>query len=199
VTILAKRYPELNFPPVILMTDEDRLADPSDVLSFLPQGSAVILRYKNSDNRRRMARRLIVSCRALKIRLLISDDVRLATIIGADGVHLPERALCALPTWRLWRRPGWLVTAAAHSPAALWRAKRAGADAALLSPVFETLSHPDRRPLGLRRFAMMGETSPLPVYALGGITPSTLLRLNACRIVGIAGIGGIVPLSSPTQ
>ena len=67
-----------------------------------------------------------------------------------------------------WQRE-WLVTAAVHSPAALRAAAAAGADAALLSPIFATASHPDVRTLGLQRFAALAQASPLPVYALGGI------------------------------
>ena len=91
---------------------------------------------------------------------------------------------------RGWLRKGCLVTAAAHSRLALVQAKRAGAHAALLAPVFATASHPDRLSLGALRFAALARTSPLPVYALGGIGAAGARRLLAARIAGIAGIGG---------
>ncbi len=75
------------------------------------------------------------------------------------------------------------------SPAALFRAARAGADAVLLAPVFQTASHPDSRPLGCLRFAAWCRESPLPVYALGGVSETSRRRLKGSGAAGLAGIG----------
>ena len=63
-----------------------------------------------------------------------------------------------------------------------------GADAALLSPVFATASHPDERPLGLEGFNLLAAQAGLPVYALGGINANNAARLLSGRAVGIAAI-----------
>ena len=131
-------------PGMILMTDPERLPNPLSAAVRLPAGSAIILRHYDFWNREDLGRQLMNICRQRHVCLLVSADYRLAWKIGAHGVHLPE-ALAKRPPL-LGRRPGWLVTAAAHSPAALNQAVRIGADAALLSPVFATQSHP-RRPL----------------------------------------------------
>ena len=142
-------------PPLILMTDEARLADPAAAMAGLPRGSAVILRHYADPHREALGRRLLALSRCAGVRLLIAGDARLADRLGADGLHLPEwmdrRGGAA---WRRWRRPGWLVTVAAHSPDELCQARRAGADAA---------------PLGALRFAAWCRRAPLPVYALGGL------------------------------
>jgi len=72
------------------------------------------------------------------------------------------------------------------------RAARAGADAALLSPVLPTASHPGARVLGAVRFAALCARAPLPVYALGGIGRGTARRLHGARVAGIAAIGGVI-------
>jgi len=126
--------------------------------------------------------------------LLVAGDWRLAAAVGADGVHLPEAMVRrGAPAWGGGgpRRPGFLVTAAAHSPAALWRAARAGADAALLSPVFATASHPGGAVIGLPRFAAWCRGAPLPVYALGGIDRGTVRRLKDAGAAGAAAIGAL--------
>ena len=177
-------------PPLILMTDSKRLPDPEAALSGLDRGNAIILRHYDDPNREELARRLVSRCRQRGIRLLIAGDVRLAAAVGADGVHLPEALARRGPgNWIRWRRPGWLVTAAAHSPAALFLAEKAGADAALLSPVFPTLSHPGGRTIGPLLFAAWRRSSPLPVYALGGLSLTSVRRLAASGAAGIAGIG----------
>ena len=183
-------------PPLILMTDSLRLAEPERAVSALPAGSAVILRHYGSPDREELARRLVALCRRRRVRLLIAADARLAAEAGADGLHLPEAlARRGAGPWRRWRRSDWIVTAAAHSPAALRRAAAAGADAALLAPVFPTASHPEAPALGLPRFAAWCRESPLPVYALGGVSEAAARRLIAAGAAGLAGIGGLSPVS----
>ena len=178
-------------PPLILMTDADRLPDPAAAVARLPRGSAVILRHYGVPGRDALARDLVALCRGRHIRVLIAADARLARAVGADGLHLPEAMARRGPgIWQRWRRPDWIVTAAAHSRAALFRAARAGADAALLSPVFWTASHPLAPALGPLRFAAWCRSSPLPVYALGGISARTARRLRTGGGAGFAGISG---------
>lgn len=180
-------------PGLVLMTDEKRLADPLPVIALLPPGSAVIIRHYGDPGREQLARRVVAAARPKGIRVLVAGDGSLAARVGADGLHLPEAMAARGPgPWRRWRRPQWLVTAAAHSPAALWRAKRAGADAALLAPVFPTASHPRAKPLGGLRFAAWCRQSPLPVYALGGVSATAARRLKASGAAGFAGIGGFL-------
>ena len=122
--------------------------------------------------------------------LLVGQDASLARCVGADGVHLPERMV---PRQGRWRRPNpaWLVTAAAHSESAVVRAHRAGADAAILSPVFPTKSHPGGACLGAVRFAALTHAAAIPVYALGGVDGATAPRLNGTGAAGIAAVGAL--------
>lgn len=179
-------------PRLILMTDPKRTPDPIAAAAALPRGSAVILRHYGESGREALARALVRFGRKRCIRILIAGDTRLALRVGADGVHLPEYAARrASASWTPCRRPGWIVTAAAHSWGAVLRAKRAAVDAVLLSPVFPTASHPKARPLGVMAFAKMARRSPRPVYALGGMTPARAKRLAGSRAIGIAGIRGL--------
>jgi thiamine-phosphate pyrophosphorylase len=193
VTPRAARLPSL-----ILMSDTRRLPDPERALSFLPRGSAVIFRHYDAPDRAARARRLVAVARARGVRVLIAGDARLAAAVGADGVHLPEGLARRGPgPWPCWRRKGWLVTAAAHSLVALFRAARSGADAALLGPVFPTASHPERPALGAVRLALFAQASPLPVFALGGISLLAARRLQDARLAGIAGISGLAAPQRP--
>ena len=181
-------------PPLLFMTDQDRLADPADAVRRLPPGSGVLFRHYDVENRLEIATKLKQICRDRRLRLIVSADSRLADAVNADGLHLPEHLVSQPPvqilTWR--RRSAGLLTAAAHSPRALRNAARLGVDAAILSPVFPTKSHPDRAPLGVPRFLSIGLTAPVPVYALGGVAADNALRLGHPNIAGIAGIGGFL-------
>jgi len=172
-----------------MMTDSNRLPDPRPAIAALPRGSAVVLRHYDAQDRFALALALAALCRRRHVRLLIGGDPRLASAVGADGLHIPEwMTRRGLGAWQCWRRPNWTVTAAAHSLAGLWRAAAIGADAALLSPIFFTASHPQATPIGALRFAAWCRQSPLPVYALGGVSVNGVRRLAASGAAGIAGI-----------
>ncbi|MBK8208716.1 MAG: thiamine phosphate synthase [Rhodospirillales bacterium] len=179
-------------PPLILMTDSQRLPDPLSALRHLPPGSAVIVRETDPVRRRVLARRLRHTARCRRIRMLIAADERLAR--EADGLHLSEAmARRGARRWRLSPRPGTLLTAAAHSATAIRRAAALGANAVLLAPVFATASHPGAPAIGPLQFARLVWSSPLPVYALGGIDAATAQRLLRSGAAGFAAIGALSP------
>jgi thiamine-phosphate pyrophosphorylase len=176
-------------PGLILMTDRTRLPDPTAAIAALPRGSAVILRDYDDPDRRVLAERLANLCRRRRVRLLIGADAGLARSVGAAGIHLPEALITRAAAIR--RRPGWLVTGAAHSPGALQRAVTAGVDAVLLAPVLATASHPEAPPIGPWRFAAWCRRSPIPVYALGGVTADQAVRLQHSGAAGFAATGAL--------
>ena len=180
-----------DLPALILMTDQTRVPDPVAAARMLPRGSAVILRYTDAKKRAALGRTLIEITHARGLKLLIAGDAKLAAEIGAHGLHLPEARAREASHWRA-LRPSWLVTAAAHSARGLTGARIAGADAALLAPVFATSSHPEREPLGPLRARLMAARAGLPVYALGGINAHTIARLRDANLAGIAAIEGLL-------
>lgn len=169
-------------PRLWFFTDPARTPDPVAVARTLPRGTAVVYRHFGAADRLEVATALR---RLPGVVLLIGADPGLAELIGADGVHLPERL--AAHTARLKRRrPRWLITVAAHSARALRLA--AGADAAVLSPVYGSRSPSAGAPLGVARAALLARTAPVPVIALGGVTH---LRARALARRGFAGAAGI--------
>lgn len=169
---------ERDLPAVIMPTDLNRVPDPVAALSNLPRGAAVILRDAGHPGRAAMGRLLREATHAQQQVLLVSGDMELATMIGADGLHMPE-AMVGTMACRNWRRrhPAALMTAACHSLPAMRRAELAGVDMALLSPVFLTASHPGGAVLGPYRSAAIAQATRLPVLAMGGIDRRTCNRL----------------------
>ena len=139
----------------------------------------------------RKGRRLVRAARRRGLLILAGADAGLAARIGADGVHLPERSAGAAAGVKR-ARPGWIVTAAAHRNSAIVRARRSGADAVFVSPVFSSASPSAGRALGSLRFASLIRGSGLAVYALGGINARTVRRLTRTGAVGVAAIEALL-------
>ena len=111
------------------MTDHGRLSDPVSTASTLPTGSAIILRDYGMKCREALGRELMIVCRRRRFRLLVAGDWRLAWKLDAHGLHLPEWQLRRMMVWK--PKPGWLITASAHSKEALVLAAKLGVHAAL--------------------------------------------------------------------
>jgi thiamine-phosphate pyrophosphorylase len=175
-------------PSLILMTDDERLADPLAAARGLPRGSMVILRARDTVRRGELAGTLRIIAKARDLKLLIAGDPDLAARTGADGIHLPEAEARQAAHWRA-RHAGWIITASAHSLTAMTAARHA--NAVIVAPVFPTASHPGGVILGTSRLRSIAQQSPLPVYALGGIDARNVQNLHGAKLTGIAAIGAL--------
>ena len=176
-------------PPLVLMTDDERLANPLAAGSALPRGSMVVVRARDAARRASLADAFMRISRLRGLIIVIAEDAALAASIGADGLHLPEVRLGEAAHQRA-RHKAWLITGAAHSLAALGLAMRLPVDAVFFSPVFATKSHPGRAALTAIRANLIARAANLPVYALGGVDARNA-GLLARSFVGIAAIGGL--------
>jgi thiamine-phosphate pyrophosphorylase len=174
-------------PALVLMTDDERLADPLAAARALPPGSMVVLRAREDSRRAKLAAELRQITHATGNTLLIANDGDLAKRTEADGIHLSEARAHEASHWRA-LHPGWIVTAAAHSSAAT---HIPDADAVFVSPAFATSSHPHARPLGVAELDRIAQQSPVPVYALGGITADNAEQLADIKLIGLAAIGAL--------
>lgn len=145
---------------------------------------------------------------ALPERALVTMVTALASCFGPglilhskhpDGARLAEQGgfglhcAASVDPASLRSRIGGLLGASCHDAAALARARDAGCDYALISPVFSPGSKPgDARPtLGLGGLGGLVQGLALPVLALGGVTPE---RARGCRAAGAHGaavMGGL--------
>lgn len=116
------------------------------------------------------AKAVIQRARTAGARVLVNGDEALARAAGADGIHLSAAALMSFSQ----KPAGLLCGASCHNAQELAQAAHLGLDYALLGPVQATLTHPDAAPLGWEGFARAATAQPMPVYALGGMSPRDL-------------------------
>ena len=177
-------------PRAIVMSDNKRMPDPAAVLDALPRGVAMVFRHYGDPNRAILAQKVVDQAHRLGIKVLVAGDAQLARRVGADGVHLPGRLLHRRVLFRIAAmRPSWLITAAVHDRHELTRATSAGVDAVMVSPVFPTTTHVQRKVLGVIGLTQMATVARMPVFALGGLDTKVLPRLKPCGVIGFAGIG----------
>lgn len=168
------------------MTDASR-GDAEAAMRHLPRGTGVIFRHYEVPDRAALGARLRAVAKARGLVFLVAGDVRLAARLRADGFHAPEGlATRIIGARRALPQP--VCTVAAHGPRGVAQARRMGADAVLISPVFATPSHPGARTLGAVRFAALAQGAPRPI-ALGGVGPKSFRRLSGAGAWGFAGIG----------
>ncbi len=143
---------------------------------------------------RRFGEALREATRGVGARLIVNDRVDLALLLEADGVHLGRRSMAVGEARSLLGAGAWISTSA-HGIEDVVAAARAGADAALLSPIFAS---PGKGPplgpeaLGEARAVLAREGLSLVVFALGGVTSSNAGLCFAAGADGVAAIRGDV-------
>ncbi|AQR63288.1 thiamine phosphate synthase [Brevundimonas sp. LM2] len=174
-------------PPLLFFTDPDRTPRPWETAARMPAGSGVVYRAFAAADALETARRLRLVTIARGITLLIGRDPALAEAVGADGLHLPERALSAAYALS-GRHPDWILTGAVHSVAAA--RGTIGLDAVVLSPIFPAGgASAGKAALGVD--AVDQASRQCRVIALGGITPDNAADLVGNGASGLAGVAAI--------
>jgi len=130
--------------------------------------------------------RLFGRLRALRetrpLRVLVSSRHAASYAQAVDGIHLTARDLLAAAA----RPLAGLVGASCHDGRELAAAAALGCDFATFGPVLPTASHPGAPGLGWDGLAGQVATTPIPVYALGGLTAADAATAEAAGAHGVA-------------
>jgi thiamine-phosphate pyrophosphorylase len=130
------------------------------------------------------------------VTITINSHVDVADALGC-GAHVGWRGPTVAETQDQ-LGPDALVGYSAHEHVEAEGDRTQGVDYYFFSPVFPTSSKPDQPPTGIGPLRAFCQTaSPVPVLALGGITPD---RVSACREAGARGVAvlsGIMEVDPP--
>ena len=185
------RSKDNKLPKVIIIFDDESFDKKKLLKLKIPKKSAFLLRSYETKKRKKIAKQLLNFCKMKKIKLLISSDIKLAEDINADGIHFPEYMVKKNKiNWTYIKNvksnKKWIITTAVHNIQSLKKAEELNIDAALLSPVFPSKSHPNNKSLGLNKFLKIVKKTKLPIYALGGINIKNVKSLIETDIIGYA-------------
>jgi thiamine-phosphate diphosphorylase len=128
------------------------------------------------------------------IPVLVSSRCDVALASGAAGVNLPERDISVTDARTL--IGAGLVGRSVHSVEGARVAEREGADFVIFGPVWESASHPGRKPAGLEALEAVAHAVRIPVLAIGGVTEE---RIAECHAAGAAGYAAIGLFTSPPR
>ncbi len=173
-----------SLPPVLVMTDPQRMPVETVLTVALPSGWGIIHRHFGDEAREREGRRLQHHCRQAQLIYLVANDPQLAMKLRADGVHWPEANATRAGLWQGRFR---LMTTSWHARHPVHHLPR-GVDAAIVSTVFASASPTAGAAMGAIRMRQLALASRTPIYGLGGITARTAERLAG--LTGLAGIDG---------
>lgn len=151
---------------------------PSDQLieavAFAIQGGAMMIQYRNKSGdesqRQWEAQDLVNLCRPLGVPLIINDDIRLAQLVRAHGVHLGKEDPHVAEA-RAALGPNAIIGVSCYNDIErAIAAEKAGADYVAFGSFFPSTTKPKavRAELALLREAK--QRLKIPVVAIGGIT-----------------------------
>ncbi len=146
--------------------------DPLEMIAAQIKGGADViqLREKGMSKRERLELGLRIRdiTRKEDVLFIVNDDVDLALILDADGVHLGQDDIPIKHARPLLKDK--IIGVSTHSLEQIRDAVESGADYVGVGPIFETQTKENRAPLvGLDLLDLAREHCPVPYVAIGGI------------------------------
>ncbi|MFQ5536030.1 MAG: thiamine phosphate synthase [Gemmatimonadota bacterium] len=190
---------------LIVLTDR-KLAAPADVTTVVSHAlaagaPAVQLRNKGDSARELLSvgRDLRALTREADALFFVNDRLDVALALDADGIHLGPHDL-PLAAARSAAPPGFLIGCSADDPEVARAAVADGADYIGCGTVYPTTTKADAGDVvGLEGLRRVGESVPVPVVAIGGITPERASEVAATGVAGIAVVGAVMAAPDPAK
>jgi len=130
--------------------------------------------------------------------LVVNDNVDIALIARADGVHLGPDDL-SVASARNVAGDRLLIGASASSVEAARQAVDDGADYLGSGPAFATPIKTEKKVIGPEVIAAITQAVPVPVFAIGGIDASNINELTAAGVRRACVIRSIGDASDPEE
>jgi len=146
--------------------------DPADLVSAQIRGGADIIQLREKDmskkDRLEVGLRIRELTRQAGILFIVNDDVDLALILNADGVHLGQNDIPIRYARPLMKEK--IIGISTHSFGQFREAVASGADYIGVGPIFETSTKANReKRVGPELLLKIKNDCPVPYVAIGGI------------------------------
>ncbi len=136
------------------------------------------------------AHRIRILTRQYQVPFIINDNVEIAIVSGADGLHLgQEDGDIGAARVRLGEEK--IIGISVHNVDEAIAAQKSGADYIGVGAIFPTSTKKDAEPLNVDVLRLICESVTIPVVAIGGITRDNILKLKGTGVNGVAVISAI--------
>ena len=123
-------------------------------------------------------------CKVNKIKFYISNNVNLAKLVKADGIHLPSGY--KRKVHNLHKKMEIIGTVHCHNDYFIKMNQMC--KSVFLSPIFFNKKYSKNKILGPVRFNLITKFWKIKVNALGGIKLNNIKRIGVARLSGVGGI-----------
>lgn len=159
------------------------------------EGGARLVQYRTKSNdialQHEQASELLGLCREFDVPLLVNDNLRLAALIDADGIHIGAGDV-TLREARIVLGPARIIGVSCYNKLHFAvEAEKGGADYVAFGSFFASPTKPHAIPAPLTLLREAKQQLHLPVIAIGGITlenAATLVEAGADAIAVISGL-----------
>jgi len=143
--------------------------------------------YRNYKDRKRENEliKIAKACKKNRYKLFVSNDIKLAHKVKADGVYIPsfnKRIKCSNL-----EKKNIIIIGSAHNQKEIHEKILQNCKAIFLSPVFYVKK--SKNFLGLHKFNYLSYMNKIDIFALGGISENNIRKLNLLCAGGFGGIG----------
>ena len=159
------------------------------------KGGTRLVQYRDKTNdvalRFEQASELRALCREFGVALIVNDDLRLAALSNADGVHLGREDGSLLEA-RLILGPDKIIGVSCYNDLqSAIAAQQAGADYIAFGSFFASTTKPDAVPAPLDLLRQARHQLNIPIVAIGGITLANAPSLLAAGADALAVISAV--------
>ena len=145
----------------------------------------VVYRNYNDTKRETELIKIAKACKKKRYRLFVSNDIKLALKVRADGIYIPSFN----KTKRFFNlgKKNLIILGSAHNQKEISEKISQKCQAIFLSPIFYVEKSINF--LNVYKFNYLSRSNKVNILALGGVTENNVRKLRSVHIKGFGGIG----------
>ena len=161
--------------------------DNLNIKNILGLNKNICIIYRNYNSKIDIKKLLLFrkTCKKLKIKFFISNEIELAFKLKLDGAYLPSfNKKYYLKNFKKFKN--FIIIGSAHSLKEIRVKEKQNVEQIFLSPIFKT--DKSKKFLGISKFNIISKLTKKPLIALGGIKNINIKKLKLINVIGFAGI-----------
>jgi thiamine-phosphate pyrophosphorylase len=144
----------------------------------------IIYRNYHSKNREIELCKIAKACKKKKIKLYVSNSMKLTLKFKADGLYVPS--FNKNKRYNNFEKKNLLIIGSAHNQKEIHEKIKQNCSALFLSPIFYVKKNSNY--LDIYKFNLLSINNKINFFALGGINENNITKLNLLNVKGYGGV-----------